>query len=108
MDEHGLIGIVSGLGPLAGSDVLDQALAYAAEAYGATEDADYPDIVLFSHGIESFDATGSMERSFVQELVRVVQEVELHHPTVVGIACNTALPQRAAGSPRSGASRHGA
>lgn len=90
MDERGLIGIVSGLGPLAGSDVLDHALAYAAEGYGVIEDADYPDIVLFSHGIESFDATGSMEPSFVGELVRVVQQIELHHPTVIGIACNTA------------------
>jgi hypothetical protein len=58
MDGRGLIGIVSGLGPLAGSDVLEQALTYAAEAYGATEDAEYPDIVLFSRGIEDFDATG--------------------------------------------------
>ena len=90
MDGRGLIGIVSGLGPLAGSDVLDQALAYAAGAYGATEDADYPDIVLFSHGIESFDATGCMEKSFVRALIRVVQEIERLHPTVVGLACNTA------------------
>jgi aspartate racemase len=90
MEGRGLIGIVSGLGPLAGSDVLDRALAYAAEGYGAVEDADYPDIVLFSHGIESFDATGSMEADFVTKLVRVVQQIELHHPTVLGVACNTA------------------
>jgi aspartate racemase len=90
MDGRGLIGIVSGLGPLAGSDVLDNALAYAAERYGAVEDADYPDIVLFSHGIEDFDSTGSVEDDFVRELVGVVQEIELHHPTVVGVACNTA------------------
>jgi aspartate racemase len=90
MDGRGLIGIVSGLGPLAGSDVLDKALAYAADAYGAVEDADFPDIVLFSHGIEDFDATGSIEENFERELVRVVQEVELHHPTVLGVACNTA------------------
>ena len=90
MDGRGLIGIVSGLGPLAGSDVLDKALAYAAEAYGAVDDAEYPDIVLFSHGIENFDSTGSIEDNFVQELIGVVQEIELHHPTVLGIACNTA------------------
>jgi aspartate racemase len=90
MTGRGLIGIVSGLGPLAGSDVLAHALAYAAEAYGAVEDVDYPDIVLFSHGIESFDATGSIEENFEHELVRVVQEIELHHPTVLGVACNTA------------------
>ena len=90
MDGRGLIGIVSGLGPLAGSDVLEKALAYAAEAYGAVEDADYPDIVLFSHGIEDFDSKGSIEEDFVRELAAVVQEIELHHPTVVGVACNTA------------------
>jgi len=90
MDGRGLIGIVSGLGPLAGSDVLDKALAYSARAYQAIEDADYPDIVLFSHGIESFDAKGNIEDGFVRELVRVVQEIELHHPTVLGVACNTA------------------
>ena len=86
----GLIGIVSGLGPLAGSDVLDKALAYAAATYGAVEDADYPDIVLFSHGIEHFDSTGGFDDNFVRELVAVVQEIELHRPTVLGIACNTA------------------
>ena len=75
MDGRGLIGIVSGLGPLAGSDVLDKALAYAAEAYGAVDDAEYPDIVLFSHGIENFDSTGSIEDNFVQELIGVVQEI---------------------------------
>ena len=90
MDGRGLIGIVSGLGPLAGSDVLDKALAYAATAYGAVEDADYPDVVLFSHGIDDFDSTGSIEDDFVRELVRVVQEIELHHPSVIGVACNTA------------------
>ena len=86
----GLIAIVSGLGPLAGSDVLDKALAYAADVYGAVEDVDYPDVVLFSHGIESFDSTGSVDGDFVRALVQVVQEVELHHPTVLGVACNTA------------------
>lgn len=88
--EQGLIGIVSGLGPLAGSDVLNKVLVYAAESYGAFDNADYPDIVLFSHGIETFDATGTLAPGFVEELVRVVDEIELHHPTVLGVACNAA------------------
>ena len=66
MDGRGLIGIVSGLGPLAGSDVLAKALAYAATEYGAVEDADYPDVVLFSHGIDDFDSTGNIEEDFVR------------------------------------------
>jgi aspartate racemase len=86
----GLIGIVSGLGALAGSDVFDKALTYAAEAFGAVGDADYPDIVLFSDGIDHFDSTGCIDDDFVRELVVVVQEIELRHPTVLGVACNTA------------------
>jgi hypothetical protein len=70
MDGRGLMGIGSGLGPRAGSDVLDKAVAYAAEAYGAIEDTDHPDIVLVSHGIEDFDSTGSIEDNFVRELDR--------------------------------------
>lgn len=87
---RGPIGIVSGLGPLAGSDVLAKALQHAARRYGAVEDADYPDVVLCSHGIDTFDETGSTDAGFEHELIRVVQQLELHHPSVVGLACNTA------------------
>jgi aspartate racemase len=90
MQGRPLIAIISGLGPLAGEDVLDKAVAYAAGHYHAVEDVDYPDIVLFSHGIDDFDCTGTTGHRFVDELRKVVQEVDLHHPSVVGIACNTA------------------
>lgn len=84
------IGLLSGLGPLAGSDVLDKIILHAALAYAAVEDADYPDVVVVSHGISDFDATGSMSPSFEAELVEMIDELEEHHPLVVGIACNTA------------------
>ena len=44
--DRGLIGIVSGLGPLAGSDVLDKLYQHAARRYHAVEDVDYPDVLL--------------------------------------------------------------
>jgi aspartate racemase len=90
MTEHGVIGIVSGLGPLAGSDVLAKALEHAAWAHGCVEDADYPDFVVLSHGIDTFDATHAVGERFVAALVEVVQELDLHHPDVIGVACNTA------------------
>lgn len=84
------IGLVSGLGPLAGSDVLDKLILHTASAYAAVDDADYPDVVMISHGISDFDATGSMSPTFEAELVEIVDELEAHHPLVLGLACNTA------------------
>jgi aspartate racemase len=87
---RGLVGIVSGLGPLAGSDVLDKLLQHAARRYGAIEDVDYPDVVLLSHGIDEFDETGTTDDLFRAELLGIVDELQLHQPELVGIACNTA------------------
>lgn len=84
------IGILSGLGPLAGEDVLAKALDYAATRYGAVEDVDYPDVVLVSHGIESFDMTGDVSNGLLAELLVLVAELDTHHPCVIGVACNTA------------------
>ena len=87
---RGLIGIVSGLGPLAGSDVLDKLLQHAARRYGAIEDVDYPDVLLYSHGIDEFDQTGGTDDRFRDELLGIVDELERHEPELVGVACNTA------------------
>jgi aspartate racemase len=88
--DRGLIGIVSGLGPRAGSDVLDKLYQHAARRYHAIEDVDYPDVLLYSHGIEAFDMTGSIDARFGQELITAVEVLEAQHPTVIGIACITA------------------
>jgi len=84
------IGIVSGMGPLAGCDVLQKILAYAASAYGAVEDAEYPDILLASHGFEGFDAQGTLSSGLEQQLRQVVQQLETDGSSITGIACNTA------------------
>ena len=84
------IGILSGLGPLAGEDVLANALDYAAAQYGAVEDAEYPDVVLVSHGIDDFDMTGDVSHGLLHELEVLVQELNSHQPSIIGIACNTA------------------
>ncbi len=88
--SRGPIGILSGLGPLAGSDVLEKALEHAATAYGAVEDVDFPDVVLVSHGIDTFDNKGTIGDHFERELVHAVRELDLHRCSVIGVACNTA------------------
>lgn len=84
------IGILSGLGPLAGSHVLAKVFEYSALQYQAKEDSDYPEVVLVSHGIEDFDETATTGKHFERELIKSVQQLELLSPNVIGIACNTA------------------
>lgn len=84
------IGIVSGVGPLAGSDVLSKVFAYAAESYGAHEDDEYPDVILLNHGISGVDNTASLNATFKAEIVEMVQQLESWGAGIIGIACNTA------------------
>lgn len=84
------IGIVSGIGPLAGSDVLAKVFKNAAEIYGAVEDSEYPDLMLLNHGILGVDNIGTLNDDFEKEIVNMVQQLETHGCNIIGIACNTA------------------
>lgn len=84
------IGIVSGVGPLAGADVLSKVFAYAAEAYGAHEDSDYPEVILLNHGIAGVDNTAALNQKFKTEILETTYQLESWGATIIGIACNTA------------------
>lgn len=84
------IGIVSGIGPLAGSDVLAKVFKNAALTYGAVEDNEYPDLLLLNHGIEGVDNTGTLNDAFEHDIIEMVQQLEEQGATIIGIACNTA------------------
>lgn len=84
------IGIVSGIGPLAGSCVLAKVFEHAAAAYGAVEDCEYPDVIFVSHGIEGVDNIGTLSDAFEKEIISMVGQAEDQGATIIGIACNTA------------------
>lgn len=84
------IGIVSGIGPLAGADVLAKTFKVAAHDYGAVEDHEYPDLVLVNHGIEGVDSTGALQEAFEKDLRAMIAQLENQEASVIGIACNTA------------------
>lgn len=88
--QHPKIGIVSGAGPLAGSDVLAKLLKNAADLYGAVEDNEYPDVVLLSHGIAGVDNTAALSDAFETGIIDMVHQLEVAGATTIGIACNTA------------------
>lgn len=87
---HPKIGIVSGIGPLAGSDVLAKTFKNAARVYGAVEDCEYPDLLLLNHGIDGVDNTGTLNDAFEKEIVDMVHHLEVQGCNIIGIACNTA------------------
>ena len=87
---HPKIGIVSGVGPLAGSDVLASVFKYTAQHYGAVEDTDYPDLILISKGIEGIGNTATMSDSFRTGIQNSVTSLEMYGANIIGIACNTA------------------
>jgi aspartate racemase len=84
------IGIVSGIGPLAGADVLAKLFKYTAEKYGAAEDCDYPDVVFVNHGIPGVDSAGTLNIAFENAIVSMVSQLESNGANIIGIACNTA------------------
>jgi aspartate racemase len=90
MSDKKTIALIGGLGPLAGSDVLRKVFEYAAIDHGAMNDADYPNVVLVSQGMSDFDETGNISPLFEGEILSVVDQLELHHPSLMGMACNTA------------------
>ncbi len=84
------IGIVSGVGPLAGADVLVKTFKNAAMHYGAVEDSDYPDLFLLNRGIQGVDNMGTLNNVFEKEIIAMVHHLEAQGCNVIGIACNTA------------------
>lgn len=84
------IGIVSGVGPLAGADVLQRVFVYSASNYGAHEDDEYPDLVLLNKGISGVDYTATLDETFRQGIISMVAEIQSMGATIIGIACNTA------------------
>ena len=84
------IGIVSGIGPLAGADVLAKTFKNAAKMYGAIEDSEYPDLLLLNHGIVGVDNIGTLNDTFEKEIVDMVHQLEVQGCNIIGIACNTA------------------
>ena len=84
------IGIVSGIGPLAGADVLHKVFKHAAFVYSAVEDNEYPDVALLNHGIDGVGNSGSLNDDFQSGIITMVHDLESLGATIIGIACNTA------------------
>lgn len=85
-----LIGIVSGIGPFAGADVLTKVHIVSAQQYGAREDVEYPEITFINKGIPGVGVTATHNVAFKNGINAAVNRLEAQGANIIGIACNTA------------------
>lgn len=90
LDKSRKIGIISGIGPLAGADILERVFKHAAQDYSASEDDEYPDVILISHGISGVDYLATLSTEFKDAIIKTAENIITQGANVVGIACNTA------------------
>lgn len=84
------IGLVAGSGALAGADVFRKIMEGAALLYGASEDDEYPRVVVSSRGIPEFGNLAEVSDRSVRYIQGDISFLEESGAEVIGIACNTA------------------
>ncbi len=84
------IGILGGMGPAASAHLYKRLIEIAQRQYGASQDGDFPAMVLNSIPLTEWDTTGFLELNSVkQQLVRGVQTLEDANCDFIIIGCNT-------------------
>jgi len=85
-----IIGILGGMGPEASKDAYQRIIKYAQSKYNAIQDNQFPNILLYSLGLNDFDETGITNHASVQ--TQVVEGLDLLHSAgcqAIIITCNT-------------------
>lgn len=84
------IGILGGMGPSASADLYSRIIKYSQQKYNATQDSDYPPIIIISLAMLGFDETGIVNEKLVEEqLIDGVKKLEAAGADFIIIACNT-------------------
>lgn len=84
------IGILGGMGPSASANLYKKIVDYAQHKYGATQDSDYPPIIIYSLSLKGFDETGITDLKLVEkQLIDGVKKLETAGCDLIIIACNT-------------------
>src|SRR5690242_12952717 len=83
------VGIIGGAGPMAGALLFQKIVQMCQAQYGCKEDADFPEITLFSYPfLDMLRNVGFNERKKLQEQLQECF-VRFAKMNIVAIACNT-------------------
>ena len=88
--KKNLIGILGGMGPEASKDAYERIIKYSQTKYYAVQDNQFPNILLYSLGLDNFDETGITNHASVQN--QVLEGLELLNSAGckgIIITCNT-------------------
>ncbi len=85
-----IIGILGGMGPEASANIYKNIIKVTQQKYGATQDSEYPPVLLYSLPIDGFDEEGVKDADLVKkQLMSAVQRLEQAGSDFIIIACNT-------------------
>lgn len=84
------IGVLGGMGIVATAQFLNDIIDYSQEKYGASEDWDYPPVLINSLVVEGFDETGIVDEEKVKiQLLEGIKTLENAGADLIVIPCNT-------------------
>lgn len=84
------IGILGGMGPSASANLYQRIINLAQKKYGATQDTDYPPMIIYNLPLFGFDETGIANKKLVKkQLIHGVKKLEQAGVDFIIIACNT-------------------
>ncbi|MBI2572359.1 amino acid racemase [Candidatus Woesearchaeota archaeon] len=84
------IGILGGMGPAASASLYSRIVAYCQQRYNATQDTDYPQIMLYSIALEGFDESGITDEALVlKQLLQGIKMLEMSQCDFIIMPCNT-------------------
>lgn len=84
------IGILGGSGPVAGTNLLSEILSVAQSDHGATQDTDYPPVILYSLPLAGFSETGISDYGLVKKhFLHGLQVLRGAGCDLIIIACQT-------------------
>ncbi len=90
MTKHKTIGVLGGMGPEASSTLYREIIKHTQYQYQATQDNEYPPVLLYSIALDGFDETGITDPELVcSQLVEGVRKLELGGADFIIIGCNT-------------------
>lgn len=90
MNRNKTIGVLGGMGPEASSTLYRKIIKYTQYQYQATQDNEYPPVLLNSITLEGFDETGITDEALVRsQLIDGVRSLERGGADFVIVACNT-------------------
>ncbi len=88
--KNKMIGVLGGMGPAASSNLYAKIIKYSQQKYGATQDSDYPPVIIYSLPLVGFDETGITDEVAVKsQLIAGIKKLEAAGCDLAIIGCNT-------------------